>query len=307
MILFVTSKISGSANILLSLCSERRLSAFRFNTDMFDQYRFAWSNDEFEIADPTGRICKSNDITQIVFYKGALSSVFPLPNGEKFDPEQRYVISWINKLYNCIVCYGMVKGVNRLWSPYELAYAKTLQMKLAKKYFEVPDFVLHWGTTLSSRQVIAKTLTQMPMSNGEMSYARVVDRADLHPDWPWFTQEIADGNRDATVVYINGKVHCFQFAAERGDLTDWRVTQGTDANQWIPWDAGAEFEEKIRLYMKDLGLKFGRLDFIIGGKEPQFLEVNPCGQFGWLDDEETLTLHNEVLDAILDPSTVVKL
>ena len=140
-----------------------------------------------------------------------------------------------------------------------------------------------------------------------MSYAHIVDRSELHPDWPWFTQEIADGNRDATVVYINGKVHCFQFAAERGDLTDWRVTQGTDSNQWIPWDAGAEFEEKIRLYMKDLGLKFGRLDFIIGGKEPQFLEVNPCGQFGWLDDEETLTLHNEVLDAILDQSSTVYL
>lgn len=305
MILFLTSKISGTANLLLSVCNDRGVPAFRFNIDMFDQYRFMWCNDEFEITDPTGRTCKSEDITQIVSYKGVLPSCYPLASGEKFDPEQRYVISWINKLYNCIVCYGNAKGLNRLWSPYELSYAKTLQMTLAKKYFAVPDFVLHWGTTLSSRQVIVKTLTQMPMSNGEMSYARIVDRSELHPDWPWFTQEIADGDRDATVVYINGNVHCFQFAAERGDLTDWRITQGTEANQWLPWDAGAVFEEKIRQYMNDIDLKYGRLDFIIGGSEPQFLEVNPCGQFGWLDDDKTLFLHNEVLDAILDPSSTV--
>ena len=55
-----------------------------------------------------------------------------------------------------------------------------------------------------------------------------------------------------------------------------------------------------------MNLKFGRLDFIIGGKEPQFLEVNPVGQFGWLDDEK-LTLHNEVADAILDASTTIKI
>ena len=293
--------------MLMRVMKVRNIPAFRFNLDMFDQYKFIWQDDKFKIIDPVGHSCQSDDITQIVYYKGLLSHFFQYELSCKYSPELPYVISWINKLYNCIVCYGNAKDLNRLWSPYELSYAKTLQMKLAKKYFAVPDFILHWGDTLSSHPVIVKSLTQMPLSNGKMSYAHIVDRSELHPDWPWFTQEIADGNRDATVVYINGKVHCFQFAAERGDLTDWRVTQGTDANQWIPWDAGAEFEEKIRLYMKDLDLKYGRLDFIIGGKEPQFLEVNPCGQFGWLDDEETLTLHNEVLDAILDQSSTVYL
>ena len=65
-------------------------------------------------------------------------------------------------------------------------------------------------------------------------------------------------------------------------------------------------EEIIQDYVFDL-LKYGRLDFIIGGSEPQFLEVNPEGQFGWLDDEDGLPLHNEVADAILDPTSVVTL
>ena len=59
--------------------------------------------------------------------------------------------------------------------------------------------------------------------------------------------------------------------------------------------------------MDRLGLKFGRLDFIVGDEtEPQFLEVNPCGQFGWLDEEGSRPLHSEVATAILDPATALE-
>ena len=203
------------------------------------------------------------------------------------------------------MCYGTQHNLIRLWHPHGFGHAKTFQMELAKRYFQVPEFRLYWGFTMGSHKLIAKPLTQRPLSNGEMMYARIVDQADLNPKWPWFTQEIADGDRDATVLYINGKVHCYQFATTRGELTDWRITQGTDANRWISWDAGDEFERKIHLYMHDMKLKYGRLDFIIGGQEPQFLEVNPSGQFGWLDNENGLPLHNEVADAILDPSSTI--
>ncbi len=137
--------------------------------------------------------------------------------------------------------------------------------------------------------------------------ADVVDRARLDPAYPWFTQEIAPGTHDATVLYVNGRVHPFRFATARGSLTDWRITQGTDANQWVPWETPEDFADRVRLLMNRLDLKFGRLDFIVGGEEPQFLEVNPCGQFGWLDEEGTLPLHNEVADAILDSATTLNL
>ena len=161
---------------------------------------------------------------------------------------------------------------------------------------------------MPSKDVIVKSLTQRTFSTHDVAYAKIVDQSQLDSRWPWFTQEIAAGNRDATVLYINKNVHCFQFATRRGEVTDWRITQGTELNQWESWNAGKDFERKINLYMQDLNLKYGRLDFIIGDKEPQFLEVNPAGQFGWLDDESKGgTLHNEVVDAILDPATTITL
>lgn len=305
MIFFLSGKISGSTNMLMEVFEKRNISVFRFNLDMFDSYRILWNNDEFEITDPTGRRCRSSEITEMVFYKGLIPSWLSFDDSKPYNAEREWIISWLNQLYGCIACYGAEHNLIRLWRPHGFGYAKTLQMKIAKKYFPVPDFQIHSGFSLPSHQVIVKPLTQRPLSNGEMAYAKIVDQADLDPAWPWFTQKIADGNRDATVLYINGKVHCYQFATIRGDLTDWRITQGTDANRWIPWDAGRDFEQKIDQYMREMNLIYGRLDFIIGGKEPQFLEVNPEGQFGWLDDDNGLPLHNEVADAILDPTTTI--
>lgn len=307
MIFLLSSKISGSSNMLMEVFAERKLPAFRFNLDMFNNYSLNWNKDEFEISDPAGRHCRSSEITAMVFYKGLIPMWQSFDNRQEYHAEKDWLISWLNRLYDCFMCYGAEHNLIRLWRPHGFGYAKTWQMKVAEKYFHVPDFKLHWGFSLPSKPVIAKPLTQRPFSNGEMAYAKIVDQAALDPSWPWFTQEIAEGNRDATVLYINGNVHCYQFATPRGSLTDWRVTQGTPDNRWIPWSAGRDFERKIDLYMRDLKLKYGRLDFIIGGSEPQFLEVNPEGQFGWLDDEDGLPLHNEVADAILDPTSVVTL
>ena len=306
MLLFISGKISGSTNVLMDLLWERNIPAFRFNLDMFDSYRFLWENDEFEITDPTGRCCHSREIDAMVFYKGIIAPWFSFEIDKPYNGEREWLISWLNRVYDCLLTYGAEHHQIRLWRPHGFGYAKTLQMKHAKKFFKVPDFKIYWGYDFDHQDVIVKPLAQRPLSNGEMVYAKIADIADLSSEWPWFAQRIAQGNRDATVLYVQDNVHCYQFATERGDLTDWRVTQGTEANKWEPWNAGEEFEDKVRAYMHDMGLKYGRLDFIIGGDEPEFLEVNPEGQFGWLDDEN-FTLHKEVLDAILDPSSTIEL
>ncbi len=294
----------GSVDVIMQLLYENNLPAFRFNVDAFNQYIFDWQNDEFIIQDPSGRICKSEDLTGIAAYHSRMTIDQNFENEKYYAPETAWVISWINHLHDAIIDYAKRHDLIRLWTPHSVGLSKVYQMNIAKKYFKVPEFRIFWNKELQSKKVIEKPLTARPFLSGGCAFSQIVDQADLDSKWPWFTQEIADGNRDATVLYINGKIHCYQFATERGDLTDWRIAQGTERNKWISWNAGKEFEKKVDLYMKDMKLKYGRLDFIIGGKEPQFLEVNQAGQFGWLDDEN-LTLHNEVVAAILDPSSTI--
>lgn len=301
MLLFISRKICGTADALMYLFEKRKIDAFRLNLDLFNFYKFKWCNDEFEIEDPIGRKFHSQNLDSAIFYKGIFTIDEPL-DFDHTHVEPKWLKSYLNNIYFCIASYAINKNKVKLWLPQEVYYPKTLQMQMAKEFFDVPSFQIHWGFKSESKEVIAKPLTQRYFENGTAMFATKVNRADLSEDYPWFTQNIAQGDRDATVVYINGNVHCYEFASKRNDLTDWRVVQGTKRNKWRKWNAGKDFERRIDLYMKKMNLKFGRLDFIIGGKEPQFLEVNPTGQFGWLDDRK-FTLHNEVIDAILDESS----
>lgn len=288
----------------MHLCEQLGIDAFRLNMDLHYKYQFLWQEGGFEIIDPLGRVANSENIDYCAMFKNQLNVCEDYEWGDRCKNPQ-----WICSTLNCVsawlAAWANEKKILRLWQPSEYPFPKNKQMDIARKYFRVPTFSLHWGFQMSNRRVVAKTLTGRSLDDGSMPYVKIVERESLDPIYPWFTQEPAKGNRDATVLYVNGRVHCYQFATKRGELTDWRVTQGTDANKWESWDAGEDFEDRVRSYMHALSLKFGRLDFIIGGDAPEFLEVNPCGQFGWLDDGK-FTLHREVLAAIMDPSSTIE-
>ena len=66
--------------------------------------------------------------------------------------------------------------------------------------------------------------------------------------------------------------------------TDWRSTDQENL-QVIPYTLPSILEEKIRLFMRKMGLVFGCIDLIINEKEEViFLEVNEQGQFLWKEN-----------------------
>ena len=281
------------------------MPTFRLDIDRYWEYKFLISDNHFEIINACGDVLRSSETSFIAIYKARL------PIDEEFPScldisNVKWVRSTLNGVVSSIARWAIQHSCLKLWTPYEILYPKTFQMDVAKEYFSVPAYNIHWGFVMQPRDMIVKPLIGRPLENKGTFYAKVQNINSLSKDYPWFTQEIASGNRDATVLYVNGRVHSYQFATERKDRTDWRVTQGTEKNRWKQWNAGCEFEHKVQAFMQEIGLKFGRLDFIIGGEQPHFLEVNPCGQFGWLDDD-ALTLHKEVAEAIMAASSIITL
>ena len=306
MILVITQSHYCNAGVLLRHWRTMGHDAFIFNIDRFDAYRFEWRGERFHILDPLDREIDSTQVEAMAIYKGLLQIDQECPWQHEYEGA-KMLRSMMNAVSHTFANWAIERKLLRLWTPYEMLYPKFKQMAAAQKYFAVPEAALSWNVPLPDREIIVKPLVGRPPSDDGSFYAQKLNGSQLAAEYPWFTQEIAPGDRDATVLYINGNIHSYQFATERGELTDWRTTQGTDRNRWTQWEPGAEFERKVAAYMKEMNLKYGRLDFIIGGDEPQFLEVNPCGQFGFLDDleGETFPLHREAAEAILDPSSTV--
>ena len=305
MILLLTTSYCATADTLSAVYKEFSMPIFRLNLDRYWEYKFLLADNRYEIIGKQGERLHSSAIDHVAIYKARL------PVDECFHADLditnvKWVRSTLNYVVSSLARWSIERSCLKLWTPYEMIYPKTFQMDVARRYFHVPGYRIHWGFIMESQEMMIKSLIGRPLEDYGTFYAKMLNVNALSPKYPWFTQEVASGRRDATVVYINGNVHSYQFATERNGLTDWRVTQGTKANQWTHWDCGDAFEHKVRAYMHDIGLKFGRLDFIIGGNTPQFLEVNPCGQFGWLDDS-AMTLHKEVAEAIIDPSSTIEL
>lgn len=63
-----------------------------------------------------------------------------------------------------------------------------------------------------------------------------------------------------------------------------------------------EIELRVFALMKDLGLSFGAIDFILDTEERfVFLEVNPIGQFLWIEDLTDLPICRTMAEHLLKP------
>ena len=98
---------------------------------------------------------------------------------------------------------------------------------------------------------------------------------------PVFLQERINGSHEARVFVIGRNV----LGAHRRRVSlDWRTDQDI---AWTPWSPDRKTTERALAYARAFELDYGAFDFILGSLShpgPVFLECNPAGEFGFLDD-----------------------
>jgi MvdD family ATP-grasp ribosomal peptide maturase len=84
---------------------------------------------------------------------------------------------------------------------------------------------------------------------------------------------------------------------------DWRRDGVRILQDWQPYQLPIEIEEKILHLMDYFSLNYGAVDVILtpGGKHV-FLELNPCGEFFWLERSPGLPVSEAIADVLLGRS-----
>jgi hypothetical protein len=299
-LLILTNSVDGTADCLVGLCRECGHSVFRFNVDLYDSYQLAWTENSLLLADANGRVIRVDEVGACLWRK-------PFVDGLRIQEEvAESDLSWIQSqlkhLLREIARYCRERGRLDLVDPWaEMRFGKLHQLITARKYLSTPMFHVGWGITRASGEVVVKGLSSDLLGGDRVFYSTRTRADQLDPRFPWFTQEAIVGDRDVTVVFIDGDLFAYERDEERSaDLIDWRVTINSDSEkQWYRVAIDEATGRGIRSLMTDLNLRYGRLDFIRRGSELVFLEVNPNGQFGWLDDD-SLYLHRRFLAAVLN-------
>jgi hypothetical protein len=159
------------------------------------------------------------------------------------------------------------------------------------------------------RPAIAKTLVGGRLSIGgthQAVFTTAVGPCDLGPDaairaCPVIFQPRIATRLDLRVTVVGTQVFAAQIMLRdrTGDDVDWR---GADPARvcYECYRLPADLEARCVDLVAAMGLTYGALDFVVTAEgEHVFLELNPAGQWGWLERRLGLPITDAILDTLI--------
>lgn len=293
MLLVLTHSMDTTTDLVLDRLPD--LPVFRFNIDLWREHEWDIRHDGFELRDPAGRVCRDRDVRAVYLRKLVFSPPFiDVPAG---GSEEAWARQQLEQVWLGLRDLAWETGRLALVTPSVTgSWGKIRQMRVASTYFPVPDWSAYRGPLCGmNAPVVVKTFVPHPTGGGGLPDVREVDPARLSPEYPWFVQrKVAGATHDVTVAWVGGRVFAYELDRSLFDGDDCRLPT---ALQSLPWKACELSESELLAvegFMGRTGLRFGRLDFLRADGLLWFLEVNPNGQFAWLD----LDAKDGLLDAV---------
>jgi hypothetical protein len=291
--------MDGTTDEIVSILGGEKI--FRYNIDLWQEYKLFISDNTFKIIDPTNREIDENHIDKLYIRKPAFNDSIEQNEGGSNEIWSQYQIKYIFKeIYNIFklknkVCLVEQGAINR--------FGKIMQMRLAKKYFNVPNWFISVNSLdpnyLKNSNIVVKTLEPEFTGNYKFLFTTEASINELDNKYPWFIQEKIIADFDVTIVYINGKIFPFRLNRKTFDTLDWREHIYKQNLNWEKCIISDNIKSKLQNFMQDANLNFGRFDFLQKNDEFYFLEINPNGQWAWLDETKNYGVFNAIIEELL--------
>ncbi|ELC8362426.1 MvdC/MvdD family ATP grasp protein [Clostridium perfringens] len=293
-ILIITSSVDYTVDYIIRKYNKKYIF-YRVNIDMFDRYEFNVSYDNgFSISNKRWNI-KESEIDAIYYRKPMLPDLTCYEECYRKMISQD-IISYVN---------GFVDSFNGkvLSKPSILRKSenKVYQMKLAREVgFKFPMSSI--GTNvLEINSIIMKGAVIKPLTTGkiinedtcELIQTSMIENCidEEISLTPLYLQEYINKSYEVRVTIINKKV--FGVKIDAYNRVDWRIQQ--NKNKYSVIDIPKEIKAKCFKIMDLMNLEFGAFDFIVDNNKFIFLEINPNGQWLWLEKELGLNISKEIM------------
>lgn len=159
-----------------------------------------------------------------------------------------------------------------------------------------PDSIRQFCALLNN-QVLVKTVVgtrKAPLTPGHVDNALLASDRALRLS-PAIYQEIIPGNRHLRVHVFGDQFHTAMIRCEN---LDWRFHLAESIIE--PYELSAELEARLSRVLRSLGLRMGIFDLKLTPEgEPVWLEVNPQGQFLFIEGLSDLGLTNAFTDFLI--------
>jgi len=181
---------------------------------------------------------------------------------------------------------------------HQIAVAQRFGLKVPRTLFTNSAQVA--GDFLSSvGRCVIKTFLPYLSPDLRQCHARELSRARLDAlggafgQCPVIVQELVEPDHELRVTVVGRAVFAVRIDARRDRHPDWRLESGDDIFSSVVLEAGVS--DLLVALTAGLGLEFGCIDLIRGRDGGlYFLEINPAGQWLWLEERLGLPIASEV-------------
>lgn len=312
MLLIITNREDLTADYLITDLLDRSLPFFRLNSEDLPDLTVAFSS----LGGSTSRTIISShkqvslDSISSVWYRRIIA---PRPSSLPAREFRSFEVSEMRHLAEGLVGGGQARWVNPLGTT-EFAERKILQLRFARECgldipntiaTNDPDALREFAATHDA--VICKPLsTGLVAIDGDIYaiHTEMLDREAIDSyegRAATLLQERIVG-RDIRITVIGDRVFPVEITTPPGASVDWRKVHGqvSYATCHLPAGVGTG----IMKLMGRMGLVYGAFDFMRTEEGMwYFLEVNPVGEWAWLDMELGLNMRSAFIELFYGAAT----
>lgn len=313
--LIIADRFEPTADLLVAEMRRREIACVRWNLDQFPQgctLTFHASGGRFEsevVSD--GRRVNLGDVAT-VWCRELLPTGFP----DDIDPAQRkFVETGARRALDALVSVMDPVWVNHPVRN-RLASSKPAQLHMARKVgldipltlvTNDPDEARAFAAESSGQTVYKSISENWNAESGQALFTGLLTETelanvDLIRLTPGIFQELVPKSHEVRATVVGPRIFSAAIDSQARDDTslDWR--RSPLELDYQPTDLPPDIESKIHAFMKAFGLIYGAFDFIVtpDGRYV-FLEVNPAGQYMWIESKTGLGITAALCDALAEP------
>lgn len=309
-VLLLTNTRDTSTDWIVEKLRYRNIKYIRLNSDLLDQCSVRVTPTEFLYRDTIGREWNLLDKVGVVYLRRPDP---PVTARLGCDPEEYAVTQYIEGQWNALV--RGLQVLNAEWinplAASRLAEAKIAQLHMAQKLgFELPKTLITndpgEARKFASEQkdIVSKALDapllELP-DHSDFIYTQLIDRNLLNvPDAelrmaPTIFQQAISHKTDIRVTVVGNTTIAAEIQCSTDEI-DWRRAR-SDQIKLNPITLDRDLQEKCIALVESLGLIYGSIDFVRYKNQWFFLELNPSGEWGWLQ-YAGLPLADSIIDLL---------
>jgi len=313
MILILSNKYDVTVDFVIRLLRRKKIKFLRINTEDFLNMNVSLTLPEFSYTiEKNGRICNLAKELRSVWFRrpGKPFEFTPIDR----RPNAAVITFVENQWHSFIEGIKHIDHVNWINDPdnVHIAENKILQLKLARHIgLKIPETCITNDKSHVSAffnkfggKIIAKALS-CPLIESEdkdhFIFTSIIDEIEDVSEHefglaPTIFQEYLTGKIDYRLTIIGE--HCYSVKvvreSDKGISKDWRIVK--EGLKFQVCELPNDIEAKCVKIVRELGLVFGAIDLVEIDGEFYFLEINPNGEWGWLQKECDLPIAETLVD-----------